>query len=176
MNYANINTNQMNVPRTSLPNPLNATWNPTIDQYYENGWREQLSIDQPESGWAVTKYAIQELSSTTCKLIIAEQYNIAEEIERQRQAKLATLTPQLLMQAGAFRKILRTYFGENAETNHDVTFTAVMNYFLAKQASGTITAQEVADMTVLKEIYVILVAWTGDGTTWSFPWDYVPII
>ena len=86
MIYDNIITGEMNC---ILPNPLNATFNPTMEQYNAAGYREQVSIDNPIEGFRVVKYAVQEIDSTTCKLIVAEQVNIAEEQAAQEAARIA---------------------------------------------------------------------------------------
>jgi hypothetical protein len=169
--FDNISTGEMGV---TLPNPLGATFNPSMDQYRSVGYRERVSVDQPTQGFRVVRYAPEAIDGSTCKLIVAQEVNIAEEEEIARQAKLATLTPVLIAQASIFRATIRKYFGDNAETNRAVTFTVVETYFLSKQVSGTITVQEVGDMFALKELFVVLSSWTGDTTTWSFPWDHVP--
>lgn len=166
--YDNIITGERDCIR---PNPLNGKFNPSETNYSEAGYRERVSVDLPSEGFRVVKYAVQEIDTTTSKLIVAEQVNIAEEAEAARQAKLATITPMLKTQAGMFRTILRTHFGDGAETNHDVTYTTVFTYFAGKQIAGTITAQEVADMFILDKLYNAILAWTADGTTWSFPWE-----
>ena len=66
------------------------------------------------------------------------------------------------------------YFGDNAETNHAITYTAVTVYFNNRRVSGTITPQETADFFFLKDLYSNILAWTCDGTTWTFPWELVP--
>ena len=166
--YDNVITGEMNCV---LPSPLGATFNPTMEQYNQAGYRERISIDQPAEGFRAKGYAVQEIDAATCKLVITEQINIADELEAARQARLATITPTLKMEAGMLREILRKHFGPNAETNHAVTYDVVQNYFIAKQADGSITTQELADMLVMQKLFSDIIMWTGDGTIWSFPFD-----
>jgi hypothetical protein len=101
----------------------------------------------------------------------AEECAIMDAIDE--AARIATITPALWQTAALFRSTLRKHFGDNAETNHEVTAQAVKEYFVAKQQAGTITASEAADSVFLAEAFDEIKAWTGDGTSWSFPWSYL---
>jgi hypothetical protein len=109
--------------------------------------------------------------------IVAEQERIAQDqtiIEQERiAARLAHFT-SLIPSATVFRITMRKHFGDNAETNTEITETYVKNYFINKQMAGTITALEVADALILDKLYVEIMRYTGDNTTWSFPWSDVP--
>lgn len=99
-----------------------------------------------------------------------------EEINSNEQAAIAwdelkKFTPLICQKAGIVRGILQKYFGVSAEQNRDVTFDAVLNYFLAKQMNGSITTQELADSIVLDKLYAELKTVTPDGTIWTFPWS-----
>ena len=168
MKYANLNTKQL---VEELPKQIGSTWNPTLAQLQAGGWREITLIGEAPAGCIVTAYGIEETSGSECRLTVVSYVDPVAEAEAAYQAKLATITPLLLTQAGMFRTIMRKYFGVTAETDRAVTYTVVSNTFMAKQANGTITTQEIADMFVLEKLYAIVIAWTGDGTTWSFPWQ-----
>ncbi len=86
MKYANIKTGEIT---DSLPTQVGSTWNPTMVQLAEYGWRVIESVEQPQEGFRVVKRSIVNLTATTCKLIIAEQVNIAEEQAAQAAAAAA---------------------------------------------------------------------------------------
>jgi hypothetical protein len=94
--------------------------------------------------------------------------------EAARQAKLATLTPELLQGAAIFRATLRKHFGDGAELNEAVTVAAVEAHFVGKQLAGTITVQELADAFLLSRLFATITAWTGTGSVRDFPWEIVP--
>ena len=166
--YDNVITGQMDC---QLPNPLGSTFNPTLEQYYAAGYRTRVSVDQPADGFRVTAYAPQDIDGATCKLVIVQQVNIAEEEAAAAAARLASITPQLWQDASVFRTLLRKYFGATAETDHTVTQQSVTNYFLTTTG---LTGDQVRDGIFIQQLFNEIIAWTGDGTTWSFPWSNLP--
>ena len=165
---------QSGVESPSLPNPMGATWNPTPTQQHAAGWREIVEIKEPTPGFRVVRYGYEEIDQATCRKIVLEEKNIADEAAEQEAARIASITPQLWQQAGAFRFTIRKHFGDGAETNRTVTLAAVETYFVGKQMAGSITAQETADALVLEHLFTVISDWTGDGTTFSFPWTHLP--
>lgn len=80
----------------------------------------------------------------------------------------------LVPTAYVLKTTLVKYFGAGAETSRIVTKGYVSAFFDAKRQAGTITEQEVADVVALMQAFDAITQWTGDGTTWSFPWNLVP--
>lgn len=90
MSYLNINIGVSSIIEV-LPNKLflehSTVFDPTIEQLNEAGYREIVSVDQPEPGFRVREYGFEVLSNSTCKLIIIPpQINIAEE-EAEKEAQ-----------------------------------------------------------------------------------------
>lgn len=168
MKYANVNTKQIT---DALPTQIGATWNPTLEQLQAAGWREVKSVGIPPEGCSVTAYDVVELSSSDCELTVLSYFDPVAAAAAARQTRLASITPELLFQANVFRTIMHTYFGPGSETNHDLTRLAVASYFNDRRTSGTITAQETSDFVALQDLFDVISAWTGDGTTWSFEWS-----
>ncbi len=109
------------------------------------------------------------------RLATAEE--IAAHAQSQTEANAAAEAEKfanIASQATLFRAVLRQHFGEGAETNRAVTAKAVEQYFIAKQLSGTITASDLGAATILERGFEALKAYTGDGTSWSFPWENLP--
>lgn len=73
--------------------------------------------------------------------------------------------------AHAFRTVLRAHFGVEAETNTNITELSVMRYFALKRINNDIDASDGMDAVVLMMGFNAIKQWTGDGTSWSFPWD-----
>ena len=100
----------------------------------------------------------------------------AAEAQRQAEAaaaRIASFQP-LIPVASLYRATLRKHFGDNAETNHDVTKSSVSAYFEQKRMAGTITAVETADALALSMYFDILADWNGTGETWTLPYQVVP--
>lgn len=70
-----------------------------------------------------------------------------------------------------YRNLLRKHFGPNAETNREVTEDAVNTYFLT--ATG-LSGDDVRDGAYIKDLFEKLAPLSGDGTTWTLPWEIVP--
>lgn len=92
---------------------------------------------------------------------------LAAQVERVPSA-------DLMIEAELFRQTLRLHFGEGAETNRAITAPVVKTYFVGKRYTGTITAADLADATLLNDGFAKLAAWTGDGTSWTFPFHLIP--
>ena len=77
--------------------------------------------------------------------------------------------------AKLYRSILRTLFGDNAEINTDISQAYVMKYFTDQIVeNGSLTPLQLTQETVLQTGFQTLTQFTKDGTTWSFPWSFVP--
>ena len=183
MKYANINTKQVT---ETLPRIIDATVDPTMEQLNAVGWRTVVAEDAAPEGCYITAQGIAEIDGTTCKLtVVAYSDPATEEAARQaavvaaRQARIDAMPQGLKDAARMFRTILRTYCGPNAETDRSVTYTAILMLYAAKKANPATTTAELtiitADMFILEKLYNSIVAWTGDGTTWSFPWEVLDV-
>jgi len=106
--------------------------------------------------------------------VVREAWQVQTGAE-QEAARVATITAELWQTASVFRTILRLHFGENAETNHEVTEAAVSAYFVNRRM--TLEASErmddAADSMLLANGFSAITEWTGAGTTWSFPWELI---
>ena len=58
--------------------------------------------------------------------------------------------------ADQYRSLLRKYFGEGAELNHEITRESVLGYFALLTGSGAITAQQVADAALIQTLFAVL--------------------
>lgn len=139
-----------------------------------NGWRYTPELPEPDNGFERLtpptliegdgRYGEWELHDTL----------IADRLAAEQAAKMASLTPDLIMSAHVYRVALRRNFGDGAETNQAITARTVKEYFAGKATAGTIITQELADAELLTRTFSQIAAWTGDGTAWSFPWEVVP--
>jgi len=93
---------------------------------------------------------------------------------KERADRIATITPAMAQTAAIFRATLRQHFGANAEIDHEVTASVVEQYFVGKRLDGTLTTLDIADASLLERGFDAITAWTGDGTTWNFPWEVLP--
>ena len=84
----------------------------------------------------------------------------------QREAEFMAMAPMVQLYVATIRK----HFGAGAETNRDVTETAVAAYFEGKRMAGTITAVETADAIALTRYFDLLSRWNGTGETWTLPY------
>lgn len=103
--------------------------------------------------------ALADMTDSECDVLDAKE----------RADRIATITPELWQMAAIFVATLRQHFGENAETNREVTASAVEQYFIGKRIAGTLTTLDLADASLLERGFDLITAWTGDGTIWSFP-------
>ena len=156
--------------------PIDGMYNPASDHAYmvSKGWRYGELPDITAGFTRVVSGAHQDPDRSDWCVLDYMDYSQEAMAEQARLAKLATITPELMQQAAVFRLTLRRHFGDNAETNTNVTQSAVAGYFTQKQVAQTITAAELADAVILNELFAAISAWTGDGTTWSFPYELLP--
>ena len=136
------------------------------------GWRRKDLTPVPpvaEGYERVSQRWVQDPDRPEYAVVVVVDQSIAERKERERQARLASFQP-LIPPAALFRATLRRHFGENAETNRQVTATAVEGYFVTKDP---VTAADLKDALVLKESFTALAEWNG-GETWTLPWEVVP--
>ena len=136
------------------------------------GWRRKDTTPVPpvaEGYERVSATWVQDPDRPDYAVVAVVDQSIAERQERERQARIASFDP-LIPRAALFRATLRRHFGDGAETNRDVTATAVEGYFILKDP---VTAADLKDAMVLKESFTALSAWNG-GETWTLPWEVVP--
>lgn len=109
--------------------------------------------------------------STSLSDVGTNAYVIVEELP---PASAPVPSLDLLIEAELFRQTMRLHFGDGAETNRAITAPLVKTYFVGKRYTGTITAADLADATLLNDGFAKLAAWTGDGTSWTFPFHLIP--
>lgn len=187
---------------TAKPDRIGATLNPTPDQYRAAGWRQCEPLPVVADGWtrspvmwvdsdgtnaiayfvdvapAATGYTrVTDVTWTnvgTPQVAGIYQDRLTADIEaEQAEDRLASFQP-LIPQAQLLRTLLRRNFGDAAETNREVTVESVTAYFAGLTLAGTITAVQASDGVLLARCFEALVAWTGDGTIWTIPWEVVP--
>jgi hypothetical protein len=97
----------------------------------------------------------------------AEAAAVLLDAQQSRAAQFSALAPMVSLYVTTLRK----HFGDGAETNCEVTETAVAAYFEGKRMAGTITACETADAIALTRYFDILSRWNGTGETWTLPYE-----
>lgn len=142
----------------------------------QDEYRRAAEINRRIEAWAVSK--LPPVADGYTRTITAVDYatgtatyvdRLTSEIEAEaRAARLATFPAE---KAALFRAILRKHFGDGAETNRAVTADAVTGYFATKPG---ITADEVRDGVLLRELFAVLTEWNGTGETWTLPWEVLP--
>jgi hypothetical protein len=80
---------------------------------------------------------------------------------------------ELMEMASVFRLLLRLHFGENAETNTNITEKTVIRYFIERRLNGTSEQNDASDGILLQKGFDAIISYTQDGTIWSFPWDLI---
>lgn len=130
----------------------------------------------PMAGWSEPWYQWtgadgQPQQSTSLSDVGTNAYTVASA---PLSAEKPTPSIDLLIEAELFRQTIRLYFGAGAETNRAITAPVVKAYFVNKRYAGTITAADLADATLLDAGFRTLSAWTGDGTSWTFPFELIP--
>jgi hypothetical protein len=118
-------------------------------------------------GWATPTEAQQSAHSAE----LAEQAQAAQEVT---QSAYAAKVAAVAQQASVFRWVLQQHFGVGAETNRAVGVTSVSAYFIQRRMAGTSAATDASDAIILQQGFEALSEITGDGTTWSFPWEMIP--
>jgi hypothetical protein len=155
---------------------INGTTPPTAAQLQAAGWRlwdgTEPALDP--SMERLSRSLAQDPANPERAVMQVVDGSIAERLARERAARLQDFAATQATNAVIFRTTLRRHFGAGAETNRLVTATAVAGYFTAKQITGTITAQELADAVVLDKLFETLRRWNGTDETWTLPWEYVP--
>lgn len=136
------------------------------------GWRRKDPTPVPPVAAGCERVSarwVQDPERPEWAVFVVVDQSIAERQERERQARLASFQP-LIPKAAVYKAILRKHFGGGAETNRDVTATAVEAYFVQKEPA---TAGDLKDAVLLKELFAVLSVWNG-GETWTLPWGVVP--
>lgn len=171
MDVKNIYNNSMPIPR-EWEGRQNITMENSWDLLQQLGFRKCPEVVPVAEGY--TRLGISLVEGDGEWGVWEYNDRLTSEIEaEQHAAYVAKCTPYFPL-AAVYRVALRRNFGENAETNQEVTQASAMAYFAAKVASETITPLETADSALLMAAFPILAALTPDGTTWSFPWAEVP--
>lgn len=157
MNIVNINTN---VILTESPKTIRFNGkiisDPSEEQLKQAGWypfEERATV--PKNHRVITRSWVVEDGMAV----------------EQLTTELRIPSYSLLQTATVFRLILRSHFGPNAETNQDITESAIKLHFLQKRENGTITPTDSMDAVALLDAFTAIKGWTGDGTSWSFPWE-----
>jgi hypothetical protein len=168
--------------RAAMPCAIwgNRSLNEVLDaQATKDGWRYEKAAPHGErykaSTWSddgvnyvetTTDWTEKELAEK----LAADASAAAADAAAAAAARMASFAPYAAI-AGLYRATLRKHFGDNAETNHDVTKTSVSEYFEKKRMAGEITAVEIADAIALNIYFDLLAAWNGTGETWTLPWS-----
>lgn len=169
----NLTTQQVYTFPCDIGGVKNVTWENGRDLILADGGRIDPGEPPIADGYTRTACTFADGDGVNGQWQVTDSLTADIEAEA-RAAKLATLTPELIQHAALFRLTLRRHFGDGAETNRDVTAGAVAAHFTAQQVAGTITATDLADAVMLDKMFTELAAWTGDGTSWTFPWEAVP--
>ena len=100
--------------------------------------------------------------------IDAEQQNLIQQeiLETNRKNEFLAMASMI----NSYVTTLRKYFGENAETDQNITEQTVTEFFEMKRLSETITPVENADLLALLRYFTILATWNGTGETWTLPY------
>jgi hypothetical protein len=98
---------------------------------------------------------------------------INSRLEREEQVKMEKIE-QISQQAAIFRWVLQQHFGPGAETNRNVTETSVAQYFINRRITGTSEPTDASDALLLQTGFEAIKNCTGDGTSWSLPWELIP--
>ena len=138
------------------------------------------AIGEPEL--SVVEQRTRSVDSLTCRETCTAWFDPVEEERKRKEAEEAARAAALAEKianmplaikyehAPTFRRILRLHFGPDAETNADISEAYIYMFFKAKRDAGTITAQDDADVLILKTAFAACNEWWGTGETWSFPW------
>jgi len=170
MRFANTNTGYIG---SSLPNVIvkangDITYQPTTNMLIAAGWRLITSIESPAAGWEVDSYSISNSAQVgRCTLKILTQHNIQASIDSSF-TNSSLWDANLVTNAQAFRRIVRNYLGEGAETNVNITDKAITTWAIKR----TLTAGNVTDILLLGRAASDLKEVSGN--TRSFPWHLIP--
>lgn len=151
----------------SRPTSLPGVAFPSDETLESRGWRKVEVPGCDQKYWVRAGDTFREMTQDERAALAVSQ---AEAEAEEYTAKVAAVAPQ----AALFRHVLRQNFGAGAETNTAITAKAVEQYFIAKQLNGNITAADLGAATLLERGFSALKAFTGDGTSWSFPWHLIP--
>jgi hypothetical protein len=124
------------------------------------------------AGHVVTNRSIEVIDGVAIEQI--ETVTQAEYDAAQYAARIATITPDLWQTAGVFRALMREHFGPGAETNTTIKAGTVATYFINRRMTGTGGANDGQDSFFLQMAFEQIKAWTGDGTSYTFPWHLLP--
>ena len=157
----------INDQSTTPPNQIDGTYPPTMEQLWANGWRNMPEVPPVQSGYTRVSCVAVDGDGKVGYWVIDDQPTAALEYTA-REAKLATLNKEHLY---AYRALLRAYFGNNAETNRNITAAVVESYFLTTPG---LSVEDVQHGMTLKGLFEELSAWNGTGETWTLPYEVLP--
>ncbi len=157
---------------TVIPDKLGEYDNPNADTLLAHGWRYADPDGIPALADGYTRSAIQwEDSGDGVNAVAVYQDRANADITAEQYAARCADFQRLIPHAYMFRALMRQYFGDNAETNRDITREVVEGYFLT---APNLTIQGVQHGMTLQGLFAELSTWNGTGETWSLPWEIVP--
>lgn len=145
------------------------TLHPTDTQLNAAGYYQTSTPECERKYWVIESQMIREMTADEKEQL--DQQELARHLA-EYQARVAAISQELWFTASKYRKCLRKHFPENPspETDRSVTRAAVFVLIADLLDSGT----GAEDAIILQTGYDTISAWTGDGTTWSFPWNLLP--
>jgi hypothetical protein len=161
-----INGNNQVIPK---PTFIGNTYSPTEAQLANYGIKKVLAPGVDQKYWVWSDEAGRFLEMSDQEKAAIDQAELEAEMQIQ-QARFMEIAPI----ATVFRWVLHQHFGENAETDHNITEEAVTQYFIQRRITGTSSPTDASDAILLQKGFDAIKTFTGDGTSWSFPWDQLP--
>ena len=142
------------------------TIRPTDAQLNAAGYYQTSTPECERKYWVIESQTIREMTADE-KEQLAQQELVRQQAEY--QARIEAIPQELWLTASKYRKCLRKHFPEieSSETDHTITKSVVFVLIADLLDSGG----GAEDAIILQTGYDMLTAWTGDGTTWSFPWS-----
>ena len=189
-----ILVNPQTLQTQEVPNPLTLngqSWfNPTQEMAFQAGWLIPQYPSDPVVGydrkWQIPAWKDNgdgTASPLYSDVSVADEHaaeaaeaaQLAAQIAEAKQAQFTAIIQALTPLAQLYRSTLRTLFGANAETNQAISQAYVMGYFTQQiLTNGKLTDLQLTQETVLSQGFTALSQITGDGTTWTFPWNLIP--
>lgn len=154
----------------------NVTWENAPELMQSVGWRleAELEPETPEGSKRIYRMPV-DIDGVTCRWNTVDRLFSDIEAENLAKRNQSFIDAGLVPVASLYRATLRKHFGDNAETNHEVTQASVASYFLNKYAQGTLTQADGDDRDMLLFGFDQLTAWSKTNNTWSesIPWEVV---
>jgi hypothetical protein len=160
MKMINIHTHhQFDKIPTNINTDKGLVINPSLELLNELGWYVYTERKPVPNNHRVTH-----------RYWTVDENNVAVE---QIETELIKPSDKILKTARIFRDILRLHFGVEAETNEEITEEYVKDYFTDKRLANELNNTDALDAITLLEGFNIIKKWTNDGTSWSFPWEFL---